>query len=55
MADWLPVGSLSIIGLAAEVVALGAEETKWAALVGESPSWRTNVVREVRRRALAVA
>jgi hypothetical protein len=27
---------------------LAAEEAKWTALLGESPSWRTNATREVR-------
>ena len=34
---------------------LAAEEEKWAALLGESPSWRTNANREVRHKALKVA
>jgi hypothetical protein len=34
---------------------LAAEEEKWAALLGESPSWRTNANREVRHKALQVA
>jgi hypothetical protein len=32
-----------------------AEEAKWAALLGESSSWRTNATREVRRKTLQVA
>ena len=34
---------------------LGAEEAKWAALLGESRSWRTNATRQVRLKALQVA
>ena len=34
---------------------LAAEEAKWAALLGESPSWRTNQTREVRHKTLQVA
>ena len=32
-----------------------AEEAKWAALLGESPSWRTNAIRQVRHKTLQVA
>lgn len=42
-------------GLRLALAVLAAEEAKWAALVGESRSWRTNVTREVRRKTLAVA
>ena len=42
-------------GLRLALAVLGAEEAKWAALVGESPSWRTNATREVRRKTLNVA
>lgn len=42
-------------GLRLALAVLAAEEAKWAALVGESPSWRTNAIREVRRKTLAVA
>lgn len=42
-------------GLRLALAILGAEEAKWASLVGESQSWRTNATREVRRKALAVA
>jgi hypothetical protein len=41
------------IRLALDVLA--AEEAKWAALLGESPSWRTNATREVRHKTLQVA
>ena len=34
---------------------LAAEEAKWSALLGESPSWRTNAIREVRHKTLQVA
>lgn len=34
---------------------LVAEEAKWAALLGESSSWRTNTIREVRHKTLQVA
>ena len=34
---------------------LEAEEAKWAALLGESSSWRTNATRAVRHKALQVA
>lgn len=42
-------------GLRLALAVLAAEEAKWAALVGESPSWRTNAIREVRRKSLEVA
>lgn len=42
-------------GLRLALAVLGAEEAKWAALLGESSSWRTNSVREVRRKTLQVA
>ena len=42
-------------GLRLALAILAAEEGKWAALVGESPSWRTNQTREVRRKMLEVA
>ncbi|MBM6576008.1 hypothetical protein KCP91_06460 [Microvirga sp. SRT01] len=42
-------------GLRLALAMLAAEEGKWAALVGESPSWRTNQTREVRRKMLEVA
>lgn len=34
---------------------LAVEEAKWAALLGESRSWRTNATREVRHKTLQVA
>ena len=34
---------------------LAREEAKWAALLGESPAWRTNALRAVRHKTLQVA
>lgn len=42
-------------GLRLALAILAAEEARWAALLGESASWRTNAVREVRHKALQVA
>jgi hypothetical protein len=42
-------------GLRLALAVLEAEEAKWAALLGESPSWRTNAIREVRHKTLQVA
>jgi len=42
-------------GLRLALSILAAEEAKWAALLGESQSWRTNATREVRHKALQVA
>lgn len=42
-------------GLRLALAILSAEEQKWAALLGESRSWRTNQAREVRHKALQVA
>ena len=42
-------------GLRLALAILGAEEAKWSALLGESPSWRTNHIRQVRHQALKVA
>lgn len=42
-------------GLRLALAVLQAEEAKWAALLGESASWRTNSVREVRHKTLQVA
>lgn len=42
-------------GLRLALAILAAEEDKWAALLGESRSWRTNKDREVRHKALGVA
>jgi hypothetical protein len=42
-------------GLRLALAILAAEEAKWAVLLGESPSWRTNATREVRHKTLQVA
>jgi hypothetical protein len=42
-------------GLRLALAVLAAEEARWAALLGESPSGRTNQAREVRHKALQVA
>jgi hypothetical protein len=42
-------------GLRLALAILAAEEAKWASLLGESPSWRTNAIREVRHKTLQVA
>jgi hypothetical protein len=42
-------------GLRLALAVLVQEEAKWAALLGESSSWRTNIAREVRHKALQVA
>lgn len=42
-------------GLRLALAILEAEEAKWAALLGESRSGRTNAVRQVRHKALQVA
>lgn len=42
-------------GLRLALAVLAAEEAKWAALLGESPNWRTNATREVRHKSLQVA
>lgn len=42
-------------GLRLALAVLAAEEGKWAALLRESPSWRTNLTREVRHKSLQVA
>jgi hypothetical protein len=42
-------------GLRLALAILGAEEAKWSALLGESPSWRTNAIRQVRHKTLQVA
>ena len=42
-------------GLRLALAILAAEEARWAALLGESASWRTNATREVRHKALQVA
>lgn len=42
-------------GLRLALSVLAAEESKWAALLGESSSWRTNSIRQVRHKTLQVA
>jgi hypothetical protein len=42
-------------GLRLALAVLAAEKAKWEALLGESRSWRTNQIREVRHRTLRVA
>lgn len=42
-------------GLRLALAVLAAEEAKWAALLGESRSWRTNQTREIRHKTLQVA
>lgn len=42
-------------GLRLALAVLAAEEAKWAALLGQSPAWRTNLAREVRHKSLKVA
>lgn len=42
-------------GLRLALAILQAEEAKWAALLGESRSGRTNAIRAVRHKALQVA
>jgi hypothetical protein len=42
-------------GLRLALAILAAEEAKWAALLGESRSGRTNALREVRHKTLQVA
>jgi len=46
-------GQRDVLRLALAVLA--AEEAKWSALLGESRSWRTNQIREVRHKTLQVA
>lgn len=42
-------------GLRLALAVLASEEAKWSALLGESASWRTNAIREVRHKTLQVA
>ena len=42
-------------GVRLALAVLAAEEAKWAALLGESSSWRTNAIRKVRHKAFEVA
>ncbi|HYJ83488.1 MAG TPA: hypothetical protein VEW26_11695 [Allosphingosinicella sp.] len=42
-------------GLRLALALLAAEEARWSALLGESPSGRTNAARAVRHKALQIA
>ncbi|MGW8202747.1 hypothetical protein ACWGM0_09375 [Sphingomonas bisphenolicum] len=42
-------------GLRLALSVLAAEEAKWAALLGQIRSWRTNATREVRHKTIQVA
>lgn len=42
-------------GLRLALSILEAEEARWEALLGESPSWRTNAMRVIRHKAYQVA
>ena len=42
-------------GLRLALAILAAEEARWSASLGESPSWRINVAREVRHKTFQVA
>jgi hypothetical protein len=42
-------------GLRLALAVLAAEEAKWAASLGRSPAWRTNLARDVRHKSLQVA
>jgi len=42
-------------GLRLALSILAAEEAKWAVLLGQSRSWRTNATREVRHKTIQVA
>lgn len=42
-------------GLRLALATLAGEEAKWAALLGESRSWRTNASREIRHKTIQVA
>ena len=42
-------------GLRLALAVLAAEEAKWFALLGQSPSGRTNAIRQVRHKTLQVA
>ncbi|WP_230480757.1 hypothetical protein [Sphingomonas sp. Leaf21] len=41
-------------GLRLALSILEAEEARWEALLGESPSWRTNAMRAIRHKAYQV-
>lgn len=42
-------------GLRLALGVLALEQAKWATSLGESPSWRTNAIREARHKTLQVA
>ncbi|TZG27337.1 hypothetical protein [Sphingomonas montanisoli] len=42
-------------GVRLALAVLAAEEAKWAALLGESRSWRTNQARQIRQKTLQIA
>ncbi|MEH3105808.1 MAG: hypothetical protein PGN09_00560 [Sphingomonas fennica] len=42
-------------GLRLALAILATEQAKWAVLLGESSSWRTNLAREIRHQTLKVA
>ena len=42
-------------GLRLALAILAKEEAKWAALLGESPAWRTNALRPTRHKTLQLA
>ena len=42
-------------GLRLALEILATEEAKWLPLLGQSPSWRTNLARDVRHKTLQVA
>ncbi|KQT35203.1 hypothetical protein ASG29_03565 [Sphingomonas sp. Leaf412] len=53
MSDDYARGRRDGLRMALDVLAL--EEAKWAALLGESESWRTNATRTVRHKQLQIA
>lgn len=53
MSDEYALGRRDGLPLALSI--LEAEEAKWEALLGESPSWRTNVTSAIRHKAYWVA
>lgn len=42
-------------GLRLALAILAKEEAKWSVLLGQSQSWRTNAIREIRYKTLQVA
>ncbi|MBA4762858.1 hypothetical protein [Sphingomonas sp.] len=53
MADDYDRGRRDGLRLALQILA--SEEAKWEPLLGQSPSWRTNLARETRYKTLQVA